>query len=207
MSPERLTVPRGVVALRVVPAHAAGTAAAPVCVPLPPFEIKEIQRRAFERGQAVAHAALDAQLGKLMAALDRAVADLGAARLRDHAELESFGVELAMTVAAQVVGEAVRTGACDVRALAMSVIEEALPGLGAGEVRLLVNPEDLASLGAFASSRDSREGRIRVAADPDVGRGGCRLEAAGAEVIADPKARLAAIAERLRAVAAEKHDA
>jgi flagellar biosynthesis/type III secretory pathway protein FliH len=212
MSRDRVALPRGIVALRVLPADGAAPAPAAMssgCVPMPPLELKELQRRAFDRGQAVERDALGSRLGALMTGLERAIAELGEARARDRAELAAFGVDLAMAVAARVVGDAIQAGRHDVVGLVESVLDEARPGLGSAPVQVFVHPADFDALAEFPAARERACGdRIHVAADPAVTRGGCRIEAGGAEVLADPIARLGAIGERLRSVAdGERRDA
>jgi flagellar biosynthesis/type III secretory pathway protein FliH len=213
MCPERMTLPRGIVALRAVPSGGEapqGGGAEPPCVPLRPLEIKEIQRRAFERGRDVERERVAERLGSLVASLESSVKALEEARTREREELASFGVELAVAVAEHLVGTAIRAGTHDVRRLVDLLLEEALPGLGQAPLQLAVNPADLDALGDIGSGKDPRAhaGRIHLVADAELPRAACRIRAGGAEILADPKVRLAAIAEKLRAIAAaERPDA
>src|SRR5436853_2863401 len=109
MCPERPAFPRGIVALRAVPpSGAAGHASSEQrCVPVPPRELKEIQRRAFERGQACERAAFSDKLAALLGNLADVAKMLDVAREQDRTHLARFGVEVAMAVAEQVVGKTI----------------------------------------------------------------------------------------------------
>jgi flagellar biosynthesis/type III secretory pathway protein FliH len=208
MCPERMTLPRGIVALR--PLAPAGSAAAggeaarkEACVQVPPPELKEIQRRAFERGQARERETFTGALAGLLESLAEAGAKLDAMRAEERRNLARFGVEVAMAVARHVVGTAVAAGSHDPKALVEALLEEALPGLGTGPLQVAVSPADLTALEDFAGAGApaSVAGRIRVVADPALPRAACRIRSGGAETLADPEMRLAAIGEKLRALA------
>ena len=124
-------------------------------------------------------------------------------RAEERRNLARFGVEVAMAVATHVVGSAVLAGSHDVKALVEALLEEALPGLGNGSLQVAVNPADLEALGDFAGAGApaSVAGRIRVVSDPALARAACRIRSGGAEILADPAMRLAAIGEKLRSLA------
>jgi flagellar biosynthesis/type III secretory pathway protein FliH len=209
MCPERMALPRGIVALRAArPAGSPGAVAAEErCVPVPPLELKEMQRRAFERGRACERAEFGEKVAGLLENLAAAGAKLDAMRDEDRRNLSRFGVEVAMAVAEHVVGAAVAASVHDPKALALALLEEALPGLGNGPIQVSVNPADLEALGDFAGAGapTAVAGRIQVIADPELLRAACRIRSGGAEVLADPALRLAAIGEKLRSIAASAH--
>jgi flagellar biosynthesis/type III secretory pathway protein FliH len=205
MCPEKVALPRGLVALRAVPSGPAAVAgSAPEgCVQVPPTELKEIQRRAFERGRACEREAFADRLAGLLGGLADARQAVDAMRAEERRNLARFGVEVALAVAKSVVGRAVDAGAHDVKALVDSLLEEALPGLGTGPLQVAVSPADLAALGDFAGAGApaSVAGRVQVVSDPALPRAACRIRSGGAEILADPALRLAAIGEKLRALA------
>jgi flagellar biosynthesis/type III secretory pathway protein FliH len=206
MSPERMALPRGVVAFRALPGSApAGPAAATPsgCVPLPALALKEVQRRAFERGREVERERAAEEIAHLLAKVEEAVAALDAMRAAERAECARFAVEVATAVAAELVGAAAASGAHDVARGAEAMLEEALPGLGGGPIELAAHPADLDALSEWAGRKapPATTGRLRLVPDPDLPRGSCRLRAGGAEILADPRLRLATIAGRLRALA------
>jgi flagellar biosynthesis/type III secretory pathway protein FliH len=212
MSRERMAMPRGIVALRAVAAPPPGSAPAeaPRCIPLAPLELKEIQRRAFERGRAVEREELAARLGALLAALAASAGELDAARSADRGHLARFGVEVALAAAGDLVGSAVKSREHDVRAQVSALLEEALPGIGPGAIQVAVNPADLEALSDLCGPGvpPAVAGRVVLAGDAGLAPGACRIRADGGEFLADPQVRLAAIADRLRAVAAaERPDA
>lgn len=206
MSRERMALPRGIVAFRAVPAGDA-EAAATRCVPLAPVELKEIQRRAFERGRVVEREELAARLGTLLEQLASAAQALDAARKADRDHLARFGVEVAMAAAGSLVGAAVLAKTHDVRAQVGLLLEEALPGVGPGPLQVAVNPADLQALSDLTGQGGppATLGRLTLAGDPDLPQGACRIRAEGGEFLADPKVRLVAMADRLRALAAAEH--
>jgi flagellar biosynthesis/type III secretory pathway protein FliH len=199
-----MPLPKGIVALRLAPSAPGGEGPPETrCVPLAPLEIKEIQRRAFDRGRACEREELGARLAGLLQGLSASLEALDERRRKDREELARFGVDLALAVAESLVGRALAAGAHDARRLAETLLEEALPGLGAGALEIAVNPADLEAvrdLGREGAS--AAPGRLRVVGDAALPRAACRIRAGGAEVLADPGLRLQAIAERLRGLAA-----
>jgi flagellar biosynthesis/type III secretory pathway protein FliH len=204
-----MALPRGIVALRAVPAGgpAGAEGAPPRCVPLAPPELKEIQRRAYERGRAVEKEELAARLGSLLDQLASAAQALDAARKADREHLARFGVEVAMAAAGTLVGAVVQSKTHDVRAQVDLLLEEALPGIGPGSIQIAVNPADLQALSDLTGpgGPPAIAGRLTITGDPELPQGACRIRAEGGEFLADPEVRLAAIAERLRTMAAAEH--
>jgi flagellar biosynthesis/type III secretory pathway protein FliH len=204
-----MALPRGIVALRAVPPNppGAGEAAPARCVPLAPQELKDIQRRAFERGRAVEREELAGRLGSLLEELASAAQALDAARKADREHLARFGVEVAMAAAATLVGSAILARTHDVRAQVDLLLEEALPATGPGSIQVAVNPADLEALSDLTGpgGPPAVAGRLTLAGDPPLPQGACRIRAEGGEFLAEPKVRLAAIAARLRTMAASEH--
>jgi flagellar biosynthesis/type III secretory pathway protein FliH len=208
MCPERMALPRGIVALRAIasgPPQEGDPGSR--CVPLSPVELKDIQRRAFERGRTVERDELAASLGTVLARIADAAALLESARRADREYLGRFGVEVALAAASQIVGAAVASKEHDVRAQVEALLEEALPATGPGALQIAVNPADLETLSSLAGpgGPPGLAGRLTLAGDASIAPGACRIRAGGAEFLADPKARLVAIADRLRTMAASEH--
>ncbi len=220
MSLERLVIPRGLVAFR------APAAPAPVGTPTPApvqsgtagglsvGELKDLQRRAFERGCEFERRAIATRFSGLLVSLERAIEQLEHDRATDRAACATFAVEVALGVADQLVGSAVRDGAHDVRKIVETLLHEALPALGDAALVVALNPADLSDLEALRAQTggDGRRaesplggagGRVQMVADAVVPRAGCLIRAAGAELSTDVQIWITAIAKRLRAVARE----
>jgi flagellar biosynthesis/type III secretory pathway protein FliH len=165
--------------------------------------LKEVQRKAFERGRRYEREQVAAEVGALLARLEESVQALDAMRAAEKADAARFAVEIATAVVEELVGSAIRTGAHDAGRLAASMLEEALPGIGAGPIELAVNPADRDALADFATrgAPPAVIGRLQIVSDPALPRAACRLRASGAEIVADPRLRLAAVAARMRAIA------
>src|ERR1043165_7875073 len=126
MSREVITLSSGVVSFRraavstgAAATSPAGSASSVKSVPargLPVAELKEIQRHAFERGQKFERDRIVGRIGELAVALERAREALDRSRAEERSALAAFGVEIALGVAAELVGDVVRDRAHDVRA-------------------------------------------------------------------------------------------
>jgi flagellar biosynthesis/type III secretory pathway protein FliH len=196
-----MVLPKGIVALRALPAAPPGPPAGGFA--LRACELKDLQRRAFERGRAFEREHAVLALQGLLAGLEGAIKALDELRAAERRDVAQFAVLVALAAAEELVGSAVRSGGHDVRGLVDAMLEEALPGIGQGPVEVAVNPDDLGALTGLAGPEAPPElsGRVRVAGDPALPRAACRVRAGGAEILSDPRLRLAAMAERLRAVA------
>lgn len=140
-----------------------------------PSEVVEAEARAeailaaAEREAERRRAALEAELLEEARATARAevaakLIGIEAARAAAVAEVQGKALELAITVARRVVGDAVATEPERVRA----VVEEATARLArAGRVVVRVHPDDLAALDGVRAER---------IADPSLGRGDCVVE-------------------------------
>ncbi len=228
MSHERLILPRGLVSFRAaptsVPAPAAGAqpAAAPSAVapPAPGLsvaELKDLQRRAFERGCEFERKNLDSRFNAMIVDLERAAEALAHQREDERKLTAQFAVEVALGVAEILVGNAVRQSAHDVKKMVDTVLHEAVPSIGDQAVIVALNPADLAELevvraqsrasgGEAANALSDSWSRVRLHADAGVPRAGCQVRAGGAELSTDVHARLSVIGERLRAMALEDRD-
>lgn len=224
MSRERLTLPAGLVSFRAAaPKAAPGAPAAPAAPPaevpatggaggLSVAELKELQRRAFERGAAAARAELAAKFDAAFADLRRAKEACERERRAERDAAGPFAVELALGLADEVVGATLRDGRHDVRGLVETAVDEALPLADGSPLVAELHPEDLARLEQILALRPLAAGAVVLRANPSAPRGSCRVAAGGAEVACDPAERMRAAAARVRAEAARRfaedsHDA
>jgi flagellar biosynthesis/type III secretory pathway protein FliH len=122
------------------------------------------------------------------------------ARARDEvrAEAEAGVVRLAVAIGSKL---ARRTVACDGAAVALESLREALAlAVDRAEVRVLVNPEDAAALGAARETvREEFPEIVRIAFEQDtsVPSGGCRVITASCHIDATLDARAGRIADIL----------
>jgi flagellar biosynthesis/type III secretory pathway protein FliH len=209
MSRERLTIPAGVVAFRAAPAAGAPSqknVESPAAAGgLTALELKDLQRRAFERGVETARAEAAEAFGGLLDALRGAVDDLFAARKIEREAMQGFAVELAIGLAEEMTGAALRDGRHDLRALVESAAAEALPFVDDAATTAYLSPDDLSAVEQLVALRPLSIGRdATFRADPSLPRGACRVVCGGAQVTCDPSERLKTAAKRLRDLAARK---
>ncbi|HYC76230.1 MAG TPA: FliH/SctL family protein [Planctomycetota bacterium] len=221
MSRERLSLPAGVVAFRAAPARpgsvatpdgagasgaaapAAPQTAAPAAGVTAP-ELKEMQRRAFERGVAFARHKFAERLDAALAAVDASRRELEASRAAERPAVAAFAVELAVGLAEEMTGCTLRAGRHDVRAAVEAAVAEALPTAAGAPLIAHLNPEDLAELEQAVAVRPLQAAAdATLRGDPTLRRGACRVTCGGAELLCDPHDRLRAAAARLRQAAAQ----
>jgi flagellar biosynthesis/type III secretory pathway protein FliH len=142
-------------------------------------QARDIQAAAEERGlEAGTRVALEREgpaLRNVAAALADAVARVETARRDLVRRMETAVPELAVAVAARVLG---RELALDPARLA-DVIRDAMPAvLPATSIRVRLHPEDLATIERHRARLDEVVGGAALAleASPEVGRGGCVID-------------------------------
>lgn len=111
------------------------------------FDIKELQRRAFERGREVERQRLAPPIAQLLERLAAAEAARESAHADDRRRVESFAVGLAMAVAERLTRSLVSNREHDVRAMVQDLLEKS----GARDqddeqLVLALDPEDHARL-------------------------------------------------------------
>jgi flagellar biosynthesis/type III secretory pathway protein FliH len=137
------------------------------------------QQAANEGAQAAVNAVeqmVAEQLAPALSALQQAAADLHGARQAWLSHWESNVVHLATAIAQRIVRDEVRRRP----EITLALVREALElAAGSPGVRLQLSPEDHKALGAQVRAlidAMSSLGVVEVAADPAIGRGGCRVE-------------------------------
>jgi len=203
LSRRAVVLPRGLVAVRARTAAVAGdpepaaapTASAPCSeVSGPAVDLKELQRKAYERGYAHAVEQRGASMEAASSALTEAAEALRAARARDEEELAGFAVRLATTIAEQLVGEVIDQGEHDVNEMVRRVLDAVMPEVDEGTAELHGHPEDLELLPTtllHGSTALKRHG------DPSMDRGSFRVHAGDIEFYSGVEERLSAIRDRL----------
>jgi flagellar biosynthesis/type III secretory pathway protein FliH len=127
----------------------------------------------------------------LMAAVQDSVQDLEDRRKQNLAELQEAAIELAVTAAEQIVGQAI-----DREAFAVDqIVADILGRLAAtGPVQVALNPLDLKLLKAKrAEGLETPGGVIEFFEDPALKRGCCRAASGSRAVISDWRTHLAEI--------------
>ena len=139
-----------------------------------------IRQQAAEEGAQAAVQAVEEmvaeQLAPTVSALQQAVADLRHAKQAWLSHWESSAVRLATAIAGRVIRGEVRRQP----EITLVLVREALElAAGSPSIRLHLHPEDHKALGAQVRAlidAMSALGSAEVAADPAIGRGGCRVE-------------------------------
>ncbi len=191
MSPESaaLPIPAGrrllAVSAAAAPAVSPGAAARAA-------EVKEIQRRAFERGRAVEAAEWSHRLEKLLGALAAAEAELRRAREADRRSAEAFAARLAAVAAERLVHAVVEEGRHDIRAMVQGVLAEVGVAPGDEGVRVRLNPEDHALLTTWGQAAPAEDG-IAWTPDPAMPRGSFEVSHRGIDFYASLTERLEAV--------------
>jgi flagellar biosynthesis/type III secretory pathway protein FliH len=165
-------------------------------------EAEVVIAAAAEQGRAEGHAeglaAAQAALEPARAALVAAVEELAAERSRVAAEAEAAAVELALALAEKVLGAALELRP----ELVLDVATGALRRTDDREHLVLqVNPDDLELVRACADDVAARLGgigRLEVASERRVARGGCIVRTPAGEIDARIEEQLARAAEVLR---------
>ncbi len=220
MSRDSVPLTAGVVSFRATIRRATpAPASAPVQAPVPTSspvdsasmlaglstsELKDLQRRAFERGAELARAELSQKFDQAFRETLASRAALEAERKALRETAGAFVTELALGIAEELLGAALQDGRHDVRRLVEAAVAEALPVADAGALTASLHPEDLAELEQAVSLKPLATARdVVLRADPSLARGACRILSGGAEVSADPAERFKLAAQRVRAAAAK----
>ena len=162
--------------------------------PMPAENIEEISARARAEGYRAGHReGLEAgqrealtQMAPRVARIDEMIGVLNADLLRIDRELAADVVQLALTVARNLVGAAV-----EVRPeIVQTCVEEALRQMAQnyGPVHLTVNPQDGALVREVLQA-SARTPGWSLKEDSAISRGGCRVETTGGEVDATIESR------------------
>lgn len=169
-------------------------------------EAEALKRRAQEEGRQLALAAarkelaplLDQQVQSSLQALKAAAAQLEHARLEWQRQWEGQAVHLACAIAARVIR---RELAHDVD-ISPRLVREALEIASRGSrLKILLHPDEIDTLRPAVEEmlRELHGAEGEVAADPAVGRGGCRIVTEHGEIDQRIETQLARIEEELAA--------
>jgi flagellar assembly protein FliH len=133
----------------------------------------------------------------LTAALRQAVEGIARAKSEWLAHWERSAIQVASAIAARLI----RRELTHSPEIALALVREALELVGgAGDVQVRMHPDDVRQLGAEVerlSAELSRLGQTRLVADPNVTRGGCRVETRFGAIDQQFEAQLARIEQEL----------
>ena len=141
---------------------------------MPVHEVKDLQRRAYERGRAHATEEQGVALAAAIEALSRAAAATREACEQLLNEGSAFAVRLACVMTEELVGRALDAEHHDVRSLLDRSLAELFPdGLPETRITLRGHPDDLARL---AAPLREKGGTIELRPDSEAARGAFRVE-------------------------------
>jgi flagellar assembly protein FliH len=168
-------------------------------------EAAQIKSKAQEEGKQAAMQAveaslrnrLDQQLGAVLTAMQQAVTGIAQSRQAWQQRWESQAVQLATAMAARIVRRELRQDP----QITIAWVREALElAAGSGQIVLKLNPQDQSVLGdrlERLTKEMNRLGQVRVAADPAISSGGCRVETEFGSLDQQLEAQLARLTEEL----------
>ncbi len=168
-------------------------------------EADAIRRQAHDEGLAsamqaaeqVVHEKVSQQLSTLMPALREAVESIEHAKAQWLLQWERAAVRVATAIAGRVVRRQIEQEP----QITLTLIREALElAAGSAEIRLHLHPDDVTALGQQVRQvigELARIGQPQIVSDPQIVRGGCRVETRFGVIDQQFDAQLARIEEEL----------
>lgn len=164
----------------------------------PRLDIKELQRRAFERGVALERQQSSTLLHGIAQQLETAAREIEQRRAQDRAAVEEFSVKLGMMVAQRLVGTTIEEGRHDPAAMVREIIDAAVPDAVDGPVRVLVHPDDhVRLLSIDEGTEEPLPAAVELVPEPAMERGSFRVEYGDNEYWSHMNERIAALSARL----------
>jgi len=154
------------------------------------FNMKEIQRRAFERGVSVERAKYSATLKELLDLVRDQADQIREAMLTDREKIEGFAVKLAVSVAEKLTCTMVTDGSYDVVAMVRTLLEEVDSTTRSNGLVLKLNPDDHQAVLEGAENTALNLDGIEAVADAMIPKGSPHLIGGDTEYYADMKERL-----------------
>lgn len=151
------------------------------------LRVAEMERDAFSKGYLQGErAGTEAAAGRsedMLRRLTQTIEELSAFRAEVIRRTERQAVQLVLALAERVVGREVSLD----RGILIGMARAALDRLGEfGSATIRLHPDDY---NAVAIGRTLEDGQVRVVADPQVGRGGCRVQSDYGFMDASPEAQ------------------
>lgn len=157
----------------------------------------EGKQAAMQAVEASLRTRLDQQLGSVLTALEKAVAEIAQSKGAWQQRWEEQALKLAAAIAGRIVRRELRADP----EITIAWVREALQlAAGSGRVVLRLNPQDQTALGDRIHKiigAMNRLGEVRVEADPGVSLGGCLVETEFGSLDQQLETQLARLAEEL----------
>ena len=158
---------------------------------------EQVREAAIQAAEMLIDEKIERQMATLLPAMRQAIDAVEQQRQSWLSRWEKSAVQLATKIAARVI----RREVSQQPEITLTLVKEALElATGNPEIRLRMHPEDVATMGdqVRQMARElARLGNAEVIADPQVSRGGCRLETAFGTIDQQFEAQLARIEEEL----------
>lgn len=157
------------------------------------FGIKEIQRRAFERGVEVERAKYSTTLSQILGLVQGQAIELDARMNADREKIEGFAVRLALEIAENLTRSIIDAEAHDVVKMVKDMMNEVDPDTKARGVTLKLHPRDHAAVVEAAQATQISLEDIEVVSDSSTALGSPMLKGGDTHYYADMTERLAEI--------------
>jgi flagellar biosynthesis/type III secretory pathway protein FliH len=158
------------------------------------IDVKELQRRAFERGSTVEREAWTGRLDRLLATLEGQVERQNTHYEDAREEIIAFAVGLAMAATERLLGCVVGADNHDPRSIVDNILGEIEAGGGRGSVQIHMHPDDYRRVGTSADDRPLDGAmQVQLVSDPSLSRG--NFQTHGDEV-----SHFATLSKRLQAM-------
>lgn len=161
------------------------------------FNMKEIQRRAYERGVSVERAKYSATLKELLDLVRIQADQIKEAIVTDREKIEGFAVKLAVGVAEKLTCTMVEEGSYDVVAMVGALLEEVDSDTRSNGLTLKLNPSDHQAILEGAENTAICLDGIEAVADAMTPKGSPHLIGGDTEYYADMSERLEQLGKTL----------
>ena len=157
------------------------------------FGLKELQRRAFERGVSVERAKYSRMLSEMLELVKEQSSQMVRGMAADRERMEVFAVGLALQVAENLTRSMVDQEQHDVVKMVQDLLGELDSGTKAKGLTLRLNPKDHAALLDAAANAEINLSEIETLPDSEVAVASPRLSGGDTEYYADLNERLTEI--------------
>ncbi len=161
------------------------------------FDMKEVQRRAFERGVAVERERHATLIRDMVATVSEQSAQLSAALQADREKIESFAVQLALHIAEDLTRTLVDRSEYDVLAMVRDLIGELEDGPVQDQLILKLHPVDHAVLLEAAAGGEIHLDELEVVPDESLPKASPKLIGGDIQYFANLHDRMTQLRNRL----------
>ncbi len=161
------------------------------------FNMKEIQRRAYERGVSVERAKYSGTLKEILELVRGQAEQIKEAMVTDREKIESFAVKLAVGVVEKLTCTLVDEGRYDVVAMVSALLDEVDNDTRSNGLTLKLNPHDHQAILEGAENTGISLDGIDIVADAMIPKGSPHLVGGDTEYYADMNERLEQLSKTL----------